>query len=248
MTTATDAAGISARNLAAQWRTVQAAASQAATATQGASRVRVGTGGGAGRGNGYGGFGIRGPGGTHLGGGFHAHSGSMVGQGLMAALGYGIVEQSKLEDFAYRATFTAGVPASEMGAITKAIKNAASQTGASIPDLGEAALDEIRQLGGTGLSWKDKLNVLGPLLTYGAAEGKLKGTSAKEGVDFIVGLAHLLKVYDPKKIAAMADKFAYLSTVIRPSSVKWNVRRATLCRCLANSALIRSRFCLFKPR
>jgi hypothetical protein len=213
MTTATDAAGVSARTLAAQWRTVQAAASQAAAATQGASRIRVASGGGTGRGNGNGGFGIRGPSGTHLGGGFHAHSGSLIGQGLMAALGYGIVEQSKLEDFSYRATFTAGVPASQMAAIQKAIKTAASQTGASIPDLGEAALDEIRQLGGTGLSWQQKLNVLGPLLTYGAAEGRLKGTSAKEGVDSIIGLAHMLKVYDPKKIAALADKFAFLSTV-----------------------------------
>ena len=213
MTTATDAAGVSARTLAAQWRTVQAAASQAAAATQGASRIRVASGGGAGRGNGYGGFGIRGPSGTHLGGGFHAHSGSLIGQGLMAALGYGIVEQSKIEDFAYRATFTAGVPASQMAAIQKAIKTAASQTGASVPDLGEAALDEIRQLGGTGLSWQQKLNVLGPLLTYGAAEGRLKGTSAKEGVDSIIGLAHMLKVYNPKKIAALADKFAFLSTV-----------------------------------
>jgi len=57
------------------------------------------------------------------------------------------------------------------------------------------------------------MNVLGPLLTYGAAEGKLKGTSTKEGVDSIIGLAHMLKVYDPQKIAQLADKFAYLSTV-----------------------------------
>ena len=87
MTTATDAAGVSARNLAAQWRTVQMAASQAAAATQGASRLRVASGGGDGRGNGYGGFGIRGPSGTNLGGGFHAHSGSLFGQGVLAALG-----------------------------------------------------------------------------------------------------------------------------------------------------------------
>ena len=211
MTGVADASAAVARNMAAAAASAQIM-QRAASGAIPLGGIRRGGGGGGG-GGGYGGFHLRGPGGTSLGGGFHVNHGSMVGQGLLAALGYGIYEQSQLEDFAYRGTFTAGVPANQMKAIEDTIKRVSSKTGFGINDLGEAALDEVRQLGGTGLSWQQKLNVLGPLLTFGAAEGRLKGTTAKEGVDSIIGLAHMLKVYEPEKIAAMADKFAYLSTI-----------------------------------
>jgi Phage-related minor tail protein len=223
MTSATDAAGISVRNLANQWRAVGTAASAARTSVGAISAASVAASrapsvAGAVGGRGGRGFGITAP--TPHAGGFGVHGG-LAGQIGLGALAYGIDQQARLQDFAYRGVFTAGIPAdrsvqqSRMRQIENVIKNVASKTGASIPDLGESTLTELRMM--QGFSWKQKMAMLPAILQFGAAEGRLKGVSVNEGTQVAIGLAHMFGAYTPKAITNLGNKFGFLSTMT-PSS------------------------------
>jgi TP901 family phage tail tape measure protein len=223
MDTQVAAATSDARLLAAEWRDVAAAVVASGRAMRGLNvasaagavnpRARV-------AGAHVSSFGIPLPGGhANIRGGSNA---AMVGGG---ALAYGIYEESQFQDAAFRAMYTAGIPADKgerdrrMQELRDLIQKTSTQTGASISDIEEATLTGLRQF--AGMPWDKRMQIMPQLLEGAAAEAVLKGhgTSVNEGMEVFTGLAHMTKEYSPEQIAALIPKFAYLSTV-DPEKIK----------------------------
>lgn len=220
------------RLLADEWRAVASAAVAAGRATRGIGigsaavasavnpRARVVGAHGGGDGVHVSSLGVPLPGGhaSIRGGGNVA----MIGAG---ALAYGIYEESKFEDAAFRAMYTAGIPVDKeertrrMTELRNLVQKETTRTGAPIGDIEEALLTGLRQF--AGLPWKDRLKIMPDLIEGAAAEAVLKGhgTTVTEGMEVFTGLAHMTKEYSPEQIKKLIPGFAYLSTV-DPEKIK----------------------------
>ena len=189
---------------------------------------------------GGGGIGYRPPGIPVPGGGhFHGGIAAIAGAG---ALAYGAYEEGQFEDAAFRAMYTAGIPADpaerarRMKQLRDIIQTATTTTGKPIGDVEEATLTGIRQF--AGMPWDQRLKILPDLLAGAAAESVLKGkgTTVEEGMEVFTGLAHMTKEYSLEGIKKLIPVFAYLSTV-DPEKIKQMQRASSYAVPILQSAL-----------
>ncbi|MGH7224551.1 MAG: hypothetical protein ACRELF_15105, partial [Gemmataceae bacterium] len=139
---------------------------------------------------------------------------ALIGGG---ALAYGVFEEAKFEDAAFRAMYTAQIPndpavrAKRMQQLRDLVQTTTTGTGRPIADVEEAVLTGIRQL--AGQSWDKKMILLPELLAGAATESILKGTTVTQGMEVYTGLAHMSAQYTLPEIEKLIPAFAYLSTV-----------------------------------
>ncbi len=203
--------------LAAEWQRVAAAATAASRATRAIAaanpRQRVmGHGGGGGGGIHVSSLGLPFPGG-------HANvrignNAAMAGAGMLA---YGAYQEAQFEDAAFRAMYTAGIPADKgeqarrFKELRDLVQREAAKTGMPVHDVEGALLVGMRQF--AGMPWGQRIAVMPPLMEAAAAEARLKDSSTAEGMEVFTGFAHMMKHYSVEDLKRDAPKIAYLSTV-----------------------------------
>lgn len=150
------------------------------------------------------------PGGTSI--GVHGHG--FAGQaGLAAAgiLGYSVYEAAKVDDALFNILFHTGFDYTDDNKerFRKIIKRTASRTGFGMLEISDAIKEEVRMMRGTP---GQGLDILPEMLMSAATEAKAKpGTSLKESMATIIGLAHQGKDYSPEQIKRLAPYFGFLS-------------------------------------
>jgi hypothetical protein len=210
--------------LAGAWREVAAASALAtrnltgagAAGRSAAASAAVGGGGVGGGGRHRPGW-LGGGGGAHIGGpGIGIPGGSHVrfrGAGMAAAgaVGWGVYQAAETEDIVWQMTRHAGLAQNDSNhaRLRKIIQDAQVRDGFDLKAVGEAALQDVRMMQGTP---GGGLDMLPEMLHIAAVEARSKNSSLGESMTATVGLAHMLKAYDPETIAKMAPMFAALST------------------------------------
>lgn len=222
------------RTIASAWKSVAAAASSAARAGRyagaagaigtAAARSSIGEiagagaagsalgrrGGGRGPEKGHGSgnlYGSVSPGGMHM--GYHPSSNAaMIGGG---ALAYGIYKAAELDKFEFQMEYHSGLPYTDENdkKFHDLIQSAASDTGFSYHDIGEAATDRIRLLKGTPGKGLDSLAAG---LRTAATEAMVKNTTVIEAMRAQVRLSHGAQQYSPDEIQKLMPMFGFLST------------------------------------
>jgi hypothetical protein len=146
------------------------------------------------------------PGGSHLRLGGNA---AMVGAGLA---GWGIYEAGSMEAGTHWLNYHLGRKdsAENNAQLRKIIEGAMTATGMPLHDVIEAATDEARLMKGT--PGVDTVGAMPEFLRAAAAEALAKGTTLKESMKSIIGMAHMVKAYSPEEIKKLMPAFAYLST------------------------------------
>jgi hypothetical protein len=220
--------------LAKSWGTVAKSAESARVAIGAASRIPATGGGGGGRarlgsrlgiGGGrshIGGGGVSIPGGGHV----NFRGGAAAAAGLV---GYGAYEAAQMEDAVFQVMYHSGVTYNDANRtrIRKILQESMRTSGYGIHDLAEAATQEIRMFADTGGGGPDAgLEVLPEMLRSATTESRLKGgTTPKESMSALVGLAHMTKEYGPDAVKKLAKDFAFLS-IHNPSSLQSMERAA----------------------
>jgi hypothetical protein len=202
------------RALTAETRTLAVSSRAASRAALLPGRAAAGGGGGHSRG----GFHVSGLSQRIPGGHVYFHGGNNAAMAALGALGYGIYEESEIEDIAARAMITGQIKvdagmrnSAAFQAIRDTIGAVSTQTGFSPKEVGEAILTTERQFG--GLDFMKRLDIEKTLLPYAAAEARLKETSLPEAFQALVGLVHMTGTYDPKQLPELARSFAYTSMI-----------------------------------
>jgi hypothetical protein len=214
--------------LAAAWgRVSESAKAASATIVKASESARAsaalatsgGTGGGGRHRPGWlggGGAGRRGP-------SFHGGGGAGLAMGGLAA--DAIYQAAELQKEAYLAWWHSGMadtPGSQKK-IRDLIQNATASTGYSFKEVGEASEDIFRLMKGVP---GNGLDIAPELLRAGATESMVKGTGLKESVKSIIEMAHMMGIYDPEQLKAMAPVIGFLSTA-NPASLPQMGRSAS---------------------
>jgi hypothetical protein len=202
---------------AAKSAAAAATATGATTATSATMSRRhrpgwLGGGGGGGGGPHVTGPGIALPGGSHLRVGGNA---AMVGAG---ALGYGIFEDAEMQKGIHWINYHLGRRDSKENnaEVSKIIEEGMIKTGFPMHDVIEAITDNARLM--KGAPGVDVPGSMPEFIRAAAAEALAKGTTMKESMKAIVGMAHMVKAYTPAEIKRLFPAFAYLSTA-NPASL-----------------------------
>jgi hypothetical protein len=146
------------------------------------------------------------PGGSHLRlGGTPA----MIGAGLA---GWGLFEAGSMEAGTHWLNYHLGRKDSKENnaQLRKIIEEGMVSTGMPLRDIIEAATDEARLMKGT--PGVDAVGSMPEFLRAASAEALAKGTTLKESMKSIIGMAHMVKAYTPAEIKRLFPAFAYLST------------------------------------
>jgi hypothetical protein len=196
---------------------------QAAAAGGGMLAAREGRGGGGFSGFGVGGGSVPLPGGSRF---RYAGTPAMVGA---AAVGEGVWEEAKVQDFINKIFLTGGISTGDQSKnplsqqIRDTILKTYVMTGLPLEQLEQGILTGTRGLAGINL--EKRLALMPGLLQASATEAYLKeGTTVPQAMNAFVGLAHMEGKYKPEEISKLAGHFAYLSTTT-PVSVE-QVERA----------------------
>ncbi len=152
-------------------------------------------------------------------GGFHAHLGrSNAALASLGLLGYGAYEEGEIESTAQKLFTTANIlPKGALRddplfrAFRQAITSAMATTGAPLRELDAASLKAMQQL--AGMPFGQRLDLLPDLLQGAAAEARQKGTTVTEGIEAIIGLAHMRRQYGPEQLRHIMRDFTYLSSI-----------------------------------
>jgi hypothetical protein len=208
--------------LAGAWGRVSesaAAASKSITRASESARASAAAATGGIAGGGARGGGRHGPG--RFGGGSAGHAGLAMG-GLAADAIYQAAELQKEAYLAWWHSGMADTPGSQQQ-IRSLIQNATSATGYNFKEVGEASEDIFRLMKGT----KDNgLGAAPELLRAGATEALIKGTGLKESTKSLIEMAHMMGVYDPDQLKAMAPMIGFLST-LNPATLPQFTRSAS---------------------
>jgi hypothetical protein len=128
-----------------------------------------------------------------------------------AALGWGIDQAAKTEDYVFRMEDIAGTEHDDINhaKFRKLLQDFQVTFGYDIDSAGKAALSSLRQFQGVPGGGVDTLE---EILGAGAVEARRKGASLEESVESGIGLAHQFRTYDPQGIRELMANFAALST------------------------------------
>jgi hypothetical protein len=138
----------------------------------------------------------------------------LVAGGLMADAIYQGAELQKEAFLSWWHSGMSDTPGS-MKMIRDLLQNSSAMSGFSFKDVGEASENIFRLMKGTP---NNGLDAAPELLRAGATESLIKKTSLQESVKSIVEMAHMMGVYDPDKLKAMAPIIGFLST-LNPASL-----------------------------
>ena len=195
--------------LAASWANVTKNADAArlamgkagTAATRSAATASGGAGGGRHR-PGWLGGGSRSSGGHHLGG---------PAMAAAAALGWGVDQAARTEDFAWQLTRHAGLDQnkSSHARFRKILQDAQIRDAFDLKSVGEAALQDIRMMQGTPGAGLDSLP---EMLHIAAVEARSKGSPLGESMTATIGLSHMLRAYGENAMLKLAPTFAAIST------------------------------------
>ena len=170
------------------------------------------------------GGGSRGGGGPHFGtvsaplpGGSHLHMGGSAALAGLGMIGYGVYEEAQMEDAVFQLLYHTGMrgTAENKDRFRNIIQKAMSETGYDLKEVAEAAKTESRMFQGVP---GGGLDVMPELLRAAAIESRLKGSTLKESMDSLLGLAHMTKEYSQEDIKKLAPAFAFLSAA-NPASL-----------------------------
>jgi hypothetical protein len=145
------------------------------------------------------------PGGSHM----RFRGPAMVGAG---ALGWGVDQAAQTEKYAYQLAYHAHLDTKSPAVLAKfrkVLQDAQIDSGFSIKEVGEAALDAVRQFQGVP---GGGIDALPEILHAGATEAMSKGAGLKESVASFIGFAHMFRSYSPEAILKLAPTFAAYST------------------------------------
>lgn len=156
--------------------------------------------------------------GTEIPGGHMSLGGgpALAGAGV---IGFGIYEAAMMRDEIQKLMITGQVDPDKFGStreqFAKLMQDAASTTGFSVKEVGEALAKSERALAGVDVG--TKMNVTQALIPYAATEARLKGTGLAEALETMVGLSHMTGVFDTEGVKDLARKFSFVSLATNAS-------------------------------
>jgi hypothetical protein len=147
---------------------------------------------------------------------------ALAGAGLTADAIYQAAELQKESFLAWWHSGMADTPGSQ-NKIRDLIQNATSATGYNFKEVGEASEEIFRLMKGVP---GNGLDIAPELLRAGATESLIKGQSLQESVKSLVEMSHMMGIYDPEQLKAMAPIIGFLSTA-NPASLSQMGRSAS---------------------
>jgi hypothetical protein len=151
--------------------------------------------------------------------GGHASIGGGPGLAAAGILGFGVYEAAQMRDEIQRLMITGQVDPEKFGQtrdqFSKLMQDAASTTGFSVKEVGEALAKSERALAGVDVA--TKMDVTQALIPYAATEARLKGTGLAEALETMVGLSHMTGTFDVEGVKDLARKFSFVSLATNAS-------------------------------
>ena len=151
--------------------------------------------------------------------GSHASVAGGPATAAAGVLAFGIYEAAQMRDEIQRLMLTGQVEPEKFGStrgqFEKLMMDAASTTGFSVKQVGEALAKSERALAGVDVG--TKMNVTQALIPYAATEARLKGTGLAEALETMVGLSHMTGVFDVEGVKDLARKFSFVSLATNAS-------------------------------